>query len=491
VATRRNLAPNPACKVDATGWSAVSNTGTVLSDWGRSTSVAAALPRTTGFEGTTGGDVLTPRAAVTAGQSYYWAVSVHATGGALSANMLVNYYAALSGGAFISNSGPTVPLNLAAGATARFVVGPYTVPAGAVSGYLKLNDLDTGCEVTAYQVEDAATFGAYFDGDSSGASWDSSVGLSTSTIRQLVESLALADGFDFSATAAGPVASDQVSLRESWSIASSGFLGESMRMRDGFLISSLQWDAVRGRNRVSAFVFAPDVVRARVMRRPVNGGVWQLVRGGVVDVVDGRMVRQVDDYEFPSGVDLLYRIEGLTGAAGGAIVVQSATVARRSIADSVWLKFITQPALNRRVDFMGRTDVSRDSRTSVYRVVGRADPVVVSDVHSSRTFTIKVKTETVAETEALDHALSQGLPCYLQVPATINTPSIYAVVGAYSFEAPATKSLRNVWTIPLTEVAAPPPSIVSPQATWQHLIDQYATWQDVLDNVPTWLDTAD
>jgi hypothetical protein len=143
------------------------------------------------------------------------------------------------------------------------------------------------------------------------------------------------------------------------------------------------------------------------------------------------------------------------------------------------------------VDFMGRTDVSRDSRTSVYRVVGRADPVVVSDVHSSRTFTIKVKTETVAETEALDHALSQGLPCYLQVPATINTPSIYAVVGAYSFEAPATKSLRNVWTIPLTEVAAPPPSIVSPQATWQHLIDQYATWQDVLDNVPTWLDTAD
>jgi hypothetical protein len=216
-----------------------------------------------------------------------------------------------------------------------------------------------------------------------------------------------------------------------------------------------------------------------------------LVRGGTVDVVAGRMVRQVDDYEFPSGVDLLYRIEGLTGASSGSVVVQSATVARRSIADAVWLKFITQPALNRKVDFMGRTDVSRDSRTSVYNVVGRSDPVVVSDVHSSRTFTIKVKTETVGATEALDHALSQGLPCYLQVPATINTPSMYAVVGSYSFEAPATKSLRNIWTIPLTEVAAPPPSIVSPQATWQELIDKYATWQDVLDNVPTWLDTAD
>jgi hypothetical protein len=491
VALRQNLATNPALKNDATGWSAVSNTGTVLADWGRSASVDAALPRTTGFEGTTGGDVLTPRVPVVPGQSYYWAVSVKALVD-LSANMLVNFYTGtVSGSTFVANSGPTVPLNLAAGATNRFVVGPYTVPATAAAAYLKLNDLDGGAEVTAYQVELASTFGAYFDGDTPGASWDSANGLSSSTIRQLSESLTVGDGFARAVSAAGPVTSEPASLAESWSIASSGFLAESMRMRDGFLISSLQWDEVRGRNRVSAFTFAADVVRARVSRRPVNGGAWELVRGGTVDVVAGRMVRQVDDYEFPSGVDLLYRIEGLTGASSGSVVVQSATVARRSIADAVWLKFITQPALNRKVDFMGRTDVSRDSRTSVYNVVGRSDPVVVSDVHSSRTFTIKVKTETVGATEALDHALSQGLPCYLQVPATINTPSMYAVVGSYSFEAPATKSLRNIWTIPLTEVAAPPPSIVSPQATWQELIDKYATWQDVLDNVPTWLDTAD
>jgi hypothetical protein len=173
------------------------------------------------------------------------------------------------------------------------------------------------------------------------------------------------------------------------------------------------------------------------------------------------------------------------------VVAQSATVRRQSIADAVWLKFITQPALNRRLEFMGRTEVSRESRTAVYQVQNRSDPVVVSDVHSSRQFTIKVKTESAQDTDALDHALRQGLACYLQVPAGINCPSVYAAVGSYSFEPPALKSARNVWSIPLVEVAPPPPTVVSPQATWQQLLNQYATWGDLMDAVPIWLNTAD
>jgi hypothetical protein len=492
---RRNLAPNPALKVNATDWSAVDNAGATLSSWVRSTSVGATLPRATGFEGTQAGDVKAPRAAVTAGLQYYWAVSVRATGAALSANMLVNYYTALSGGSFVANSGATVPLDLASGATGRFVLGPYTVPATAVAGYLKLNDLDAGCEVTAYQVELSSTYdGTYFDGDSLGASWDGTSGNSTSTIRRFVEAITIGDSFTKTQTAVGPVATDAVAVAESFAIAAaspSGGAQDTVQVRDGFLVFSLEWDPRRGRNRVSAFTFADNVVQARVSRRPVSGGTWQLVRGGSVAVAGGRMAHPVDDYEFPSGIDLLYRIEGLTGASSGTTVVQSGTVSRRSVADSVWLKFITAPALNRQLEFMGRSDITRPSRTAVYNVQNRPDPVVVSDVHASRQFTIKVKTETAADTDALDHALSQGLPCYLQVPQPINCPSVYAVVGDYSFEPPTLKSHRNVWTIPLTEVSPPPPSIVSPQATWQELINLYPTWQDVMAAVPLWMNTAD
>lgn len=492
MALRQNLALNPALKVDATGWAAVDNLGVTLSDWVRSTSVGGSLPRTTGFKGTSAGDVLCPRAPVSAGSSYYWAVSVHATGAALSANMLVNFHTALSGGTFVANSGATVPLTLAAGATTRFVLGPYTTPATAAAGYLKLNDLNAGAEVTAYQVELDSTYaGDYFDGDTAGASWDGANGSSSSTIRQFVESVDVGDSYGIAVTAPGPVAAESVDIAEAFGVVATSSLLENVAVTDGFLISSLEWDPIRGRNRVSAFTFTSAVVRARVTRRPANGSTWQLVRGGEVDVVNGRMVRPVDDYEFPSGTDLEYRIEGLSAASAGSPVVQVASVTRRSVADSVWLKFITQPALNRRVDFMGRTEIARDSRAAVYQVRGRSDPVVVSDVHSSRQFTIKVKTETAGETEALDHALSQGLPCYLQVPAGINVPSIYAVIGSYSFAPPALKSQRNVWTIPLTEVAPPPPSIVSPQATWAQLLTQYATWEDLMAAVPTWLDTAD
>jgi hypothetical protein len=240
---------------------------------------------------------------------------------------------------------------------------------------------------------------------------------------------------------------------------------------------------------VSAFTWAADVTSVRVTRRrTIGGGAWELVRGGTVDVVNGHMIYPVDDYEFPSGVDLDYRLEGITTTGS---VSQTATIRRLSIADSVWLKFITSPALNRRLEFMGRTEITRASRTAVYDVQGRSDPVVVSDVHSSRRMTIRCKTETPAQAAVLDTALRSGLPCYLQVPETINTPSMYAVIGDYSAEAPALRSRRNVFTIPLIEVAAPPPSIVSPRATWTSLLAEYASWDAVIAGEPTWLGIAD
>jgi hypothetical protein len=493
VATRVNLAVNPALKSNATGW-------TGPSGWVRSTSVSSALPRTTGFEGTTVGDVLCPRAAVSAGQSYYWAISVKANS-ALHTEFYVNYYAALSGGSFVGNAGtgPSQQIILASGASARFVIGPFVTPAGAVSGNIKINDVDASCEITAYQVELASTYaGTYFDGDSTGATWDGTAGNSTSTLREIgsgsgssTQTVQIAEAFTVTPTAVGPVTTEPVTVRDRWEMVATGFVQQTLSLRESWLITALEWDPVRGRNRISAFTFSIDVVQARVSRRPVTGGAWQLVRGGTVDVVGGFMSRRVDDYEFPSGVDLEYRIEGVTSVSAGSVVAQVATVRRRSTADHVWLKFVAQPALNRRLDFMGRTDITRSSRTAVYDVINRADPVVVSDVHLSRRFTITVKAENQADTDALDYALSRGLPCYLQIPATINCPSIYAVVGDYQFEAPARLSRRNVFTIPLTEVAAPPPSVVPPHATWQSLMDQYPAWDDVVAAASKWLDIAD
>lgn len=493
--TRVNLSPNPALKNDATGY-------TGPSGWARGTGLHSSLPRTTGYTGTTVGDVFTPRAAVTAGQQHRWAISIYSYVDQ-TVNLLVNFYNSLTNSlstSFVAASGSSQSFSVTAGSTTRLTVGPFTVPTGAVAGLLKIIGFDGQAEITAYQVEDTATFGAYFDGDSTGATWDGANGNSTSTLRQIgtgtltgSDPVAIGESFTKTATTAGGPSpfSDAVGVSASFTVAAgtpSSGLFESARVRDGFLIASLEWDPTKGRNRVSAFTFSSSVVQARVSRRRVQGGAWELVRGGTINVVNGFMVRHADDYEFPSGVELDYRIEGVTATG---TVLQTATVRRSSMADQVWLKFVTQPSLNQPLTYMGRGEVTRASRTAVFDVQGRSDPVVVSDVHSSRRMTIRCKAETPAAAATLDHALSQGLPCYLQVPETINTPSMYAVIGDYRYEAPAIKSLRSVFTIPLIEVAAPPPSIVSPGETWQNLLDDYPTWEALMASVPTWLDTAD
>jgi len=480
--TRTNLADNPALKTNATGW-------TGPSGWARSTSVDAALPRTTGFEGSTTGDVSPPRAAVTAGSQYYWAVWVHAIADQ-AGTLQVQYYDAPSAGTFIGNSGAAIALNATAGQTVRYVLGPYTVPGGATHGFLKLGSV-AQAEITGYQVEASSSFNAYFDGDSTGAAWNGTAGNSTSTVRQTIDTVTVTENFSVVSSSPGPAPfTDHVGISAAFSITATGAgFADSVRVRDGFLIASLEWDEDKGRNRLSAFRFDIDAtVSARVSRRRVLGGAWELVRGGNVDVVNGYMVRPVDDYEFPSGVDLDYRIQGVTVTGS---VTQTATVRRQSIADSVWIKFITSPALNQRLEFMGRGEVTRASRTAVYDVVGRSDPVVVSDVHSSRRMTIRCKAETAAQAAALDHALRTGLPCYLQVPENLNAPSMYAAIGDYSHEPPTLKSRRNIFTISLIEVAAPPPTIVSPGATWAQLLADFATWEDVMAAVPTWMDIAD
>jgi hypothetical protein len=420
-----------------------------------------------------------------------WSVSVKAIA-ALSANMLINFYSDLTSGGFIANSGPTVPLNLSAGQVARFVLGPYTVPSGAIAGLLKLNDLDGACEITGYRVApysgNLVKDGAYFDGASTGWSWDGTANLSSSTARIVEEALVLTDSFSILETPSGPVATQPIAFAESLSIAASGTATDSVLFRDGFLIAELEFDETRGRVRVQAFTFGPTVAQVRVRRRVVTGGRYEDVRGGTVTVLGGFMARPVDDYEYPAGLDADYLIEGLNDVG---VVVQSATVRRDGEQDQAWLKFIANPVLNKPIslltDFSG---VEREARVGLFDVQGASNPIAVTDVHSSQRMTIKVKTETPAETKALDEALKLGIPCFLQVPEGIPVPTMYASIGSYRFVPPTRKSHRSIFEIGLVEIAAPAATIAGAFATWQTVLDSYDTWDQVYAEVATWRELA-
>jgi pentatricopeptide repeat protein len=72
---------------------------------------------------------------------------------------------------------------------------------------------------------------------------------------------------------------------------------------------------------------------------------------------------------------------------------------------------------------------------------------------------------------------------------------MYAVVGDYEWRT-VTKRLRDgrpatsEFTIPLTEVSAPPPSIVGVGLTWDSIVSGYGDWGELLDTFATWQEMA-
>jgi hypothetical protein len=103
---------------------------------------------------------------------------------------------------------------------------------------------------------------------------------------------------------------------------------------------------------------------------------------------------------------------------------------------------------------------------------------------------VQLTTNTIGERDALDNALAAGAPVLFQTPDSISCPTMYAVVGDYSWRSLSRQPGREraLFTVPLTEADPPPLSIVGVGFTWATVVSQYATWQELVDSVPTWRD---
>jgi hypothetical protein len=449
------------------------------------------MSRTTGFGGSGAIDIVTtPRFAAAAGSQYMASIQVK-TGASNTFKMLINWYADVAGGSFIGNSGTSVPFTV--NGTQRCEIGPFTAPVGAGAGYLRIIELDsTTVTLSALMVEQTNVSGnTYFDGDSTGATWDGTAGNSTSTLSGAAETATWSDSGSVTVTPSGPTGRDTATFSASGSIVASGTVPETATWSDSGLIVGLVYDSRRGRVRVDAVGLPATAIRAVVDARAAGTTNWTPVRGGKVAISAGRFVHTVDDYEFASGVANTYRIRAYsTPDSATDIVVASAAVVLSAVLDEVWLKFIASPVLNQRVQLIDWSDISRPSRNAMYDVLGRTDPVAVLDVHGSRRVTVELRTATKAAAAELDYALSQGLPLFLHVPETVALPSLYAAAGDITSQRPSKTTQVQYWSVQLTEVAPPPASIVGAASTWQSILDGYASWSDVLAGFTDWQEAA-
>lgn len=484
--TKKNLQIVPALKVDASLWFPVP-------EYARTASAHASLPRSTAFAGTTTAQIVCGRATVTAGKYYVHTVSVRAIAPQL-ATLGMDWRT--SGNTYLSatsgSGSPNGEINMGADTTGRFgMVALAVADAGRLTPVI--NGVDAGgIQVTASLVREFDTLeeanaalavdllpGNYFDGDTPGASWDGDDGESPSTF--------VTEDSPTASTVFGPQTTNVNRIRD-YATANTVF-GAQVTVTG--LIPTVSWDPRRGRVRVSAVGLSATVVRAEVSSRPVGTSRWSPVRGGSVAVLDGRFVRSVDDYEFTAGEGMQYRIQAISTAenVSPVNVVQTVVAGIADTLDQVWLKFIVAPALNRRVSLIGWSPVRRTSRQAVYGVRNRPTPIVVTDVHGSRTVDVQLVTWTEEEGESLENALASGLPVFFQTPTNVQLRGMYASVGTFEWvRQGGVTSPRRRWNVPLTEVSAPPLSVVGPGFTYQNVVDQYVDYQEVLDAFPTYLE---
>lgn len=487
---RTNLATRPAVKNSATNWFGPSG-------WARiATGVHASLPRTTAFAGSSAGDLQIDRADCTPGKWIVYSVSVRCTAAQVFSTN-IDWYT--SGGTYLSTTNGN-DYNQAGATTVRVVSGVGLVPAGAGTNGARPNLTGfngaaqvTGLLIEQYDSEAAATAALalhvdpayYFDGDGNGVgatgsdyAWTGTAGSSPSTYT-----------YALSPVLAGPLASPVgyiVAHRNAKGFVLTGPLPSPVGVIGLFV--TVSYDPTRGRVRVKATGLDPSVVRVVVSSRRLGTSRWTEVRGGRVAVdVDGAMVRTVDDYEFVAGEGVEYRLVALSSAEGAPdVVVQQRIASISDTEETNWVKFIATPYRNRRVVLTDWSEVSRKSRVALYDVVGRSQPVAVTDVHTGRQFSVDLVAHTLAEREALDQAMGTGVPVFFQTPTSIACPSIYAVIGDYTYRRPARRSLRSIVTVQLIEISPPPPSVVGSGLTYRILGTQYGAYADLHAAIDTY-----
>lgn len=180
-----------------------------------------------------------------------------------------------------------------------------------------------------------------------------------------------------------------------------------------------------------------------------------------------------------------------TSWAFGAWLAQAPYILRETgtvtpLQTGCWLKNPLRPYLNRKVTVVDFADLTRASRSGVFDIIGRTDPVGVTDLMSGRSTSVVLRTSTAAEADDLDLVLAVGEVLYLQPAYQAAPPTLYAVPTGLNRARPAQTSAARRFTVPLTEVAAPDPGLAAVQSTWQTVISTYATWADVVAAKATW-----
>ena len=222
-----------------------------------------------------------------------------------------------------------------------------------------------------------------------------------------------------------------------------------------------------------------------VFDRTTDGGItYTVVRGGTAVPVSSQNAA-LDDYEFPTGISITYRVRSYNASN---VLQQTFTVAKTQDVDDVWLKVPAAPFLNMPVTVSFAGDKTKPARGGVFEIVGRSVPVAITDIRSSAGFDVRIRTFTKAEEQALDYLLSSGEIVFFQLPSDNDCmDGGYYFAGDATWGPPSSRARpERIFTIPLRGCAAPGPDVIASAYTWTNVLADYATWTTLLAANATW-----
>lgn len=216
----------------------------------------------------------------------------------------------------------------------------------------------------------------------------------------------------------------------------------------------------------------------------VNGTTYSTVRGGG-SVTVGSQLANLNDFEFPCDVAATYRVRSYSAAN---VLQQTFTVAITVQLTAPWLKSVGRPFLNRQVEASDASDVSYTARAGIFPVIGRTDPVAVTDSFSVKSYQLSLRTFTKTEADLLRILVASGDVLYLQTPPDFPSPGGYFVCGDVTEGRQGMPWADRWFTLPLTKVAAPGADVAATLGTWQTVINTYPTWTALIAAKATWAD---
>jgi len=161
-------------------------------------------------------------------------------------------------------------------------------------------------------------------------------------------------------------------------------------------------------------------------------------------------------------------------------------------ASYVWFKSPGNPALNTTVMMENPITWQRQARMAAYQIVGRRNPVVVSDVRPGRTASLSILIWDEQSNALFDELLDSGFPVLIQaMPGYGVDGNLYLAIQDVEVE--SATGAANIpgwrWTLAVTEVDRPVGGLQgSANGTWQTVYDTFATWQEVFESFDTWTD---